>query len=292
MAPTGTDYIWAVPEGQQPTYVVKLRDFGSGVVEATATTTTWRSPPYEGYCRIKEVPPVATDQEIEDRRLANCARSARRARQNLRWRLLSLGADRMWTFTYRANVTDLVGVKADWDAFRRLMACPPAAPLPGCGSSDWRRFRAVLGRSPWQYVAVPERQERGAWHIHCGARGWLPVNAVRACWRAVVGEGNVDVAYRSKKQDGSGSRQRLVRYLSKYLGKTFADAELGDDVPMYRRYWSTRSINIPMVPVFIAAPDLSAMVYAVYDLLLARGATGRFSTFLSDDWGCFWCSSA
>ncbi len=72
------------------------------------------------------------------------------------------------TLTYRENVTDYKQTCSDLSRFVRKVK----RELPG-----------------WVYVAIPEKQKRGAWHWHMAVIGRQDVNLLRECWRAVVGEG-------------------------------------------------------------------------------------------------------
>jgi len=141
----------------------------------------------------------------EDRAQLNRINAERRARRELRWALMSIGADRLLTVTYRENMTDLKRARADWQQFIRLVR----AKYPN-----------------WEYAAVLELQKRGAIHYHAGVKGWQDVNFLRACWLRVVGEagGNVDVALHKRRFGSEGesfSIRRLASYLGKYLSKAF-----------------------------------------------------------------------
>jgi len=103
------------------------------------------------------------------------------------------------TLTYAENVTDIRRARKDFKAF-----------------AD--RIRNVYG-STIRYVAVPERQARGAIHFHALFWG-LPVKTasnerksrlVASLWR----KGFVDII----KTDGS---KKLAHYLIKYLSKTLS----------------------------------------------------------------------
>jgi hypothetical protein len=93
-------------------------------------------------------------------------RVARRARQRCRWLVKAIGGDRMVTLTWRENMTDISEAKKALVKFVRL-----------CNE----RF------SGFQYVAVPELQERGAFHWHMGVRGFFPVDTLRGLWWRALG---------------------------------------------------------------------------------------------------------
>ena len=158
-----------------------------------------------------------SEQELLDKAAANRERSARRARTAVRRLCKVKSLDTMLTMTYRANVTDRELIRRHLDmAIKRIRRV-----IPG-----------------FQYVAVLERQKRGAWHAHLAVervqshylhQGVLvrSYDLLRAIWRAVVGElgGNIDVA-RSKVARRSSAR--VAAYLSKYIGKGLDAVEGGD----------------------------------------------------------------
>lgn len=148
----------------------------------------------------------------EDHRL----RSARRASKTVRHRVKAIQADRMLTLTYRANQTDWEQLTRDFKLFvRRMRKAFPS----------------------FEYVAVPERQKRGAWHMHIAIKGRLNAKIVRSVWLSVVREGNIDITnpYKYRRY-----RHKLAVYLSKYLSKAFLEGDL-----FMRRVWSSRGIKIP-----------------------------------------------
>lgn len=158
-----------------------------------------------------------TAQELLDKAAANRERSARRARTAVRRLVKAKCLDTMLTCTYRANVTDRAVIRRHLDMVIK-------------------RIRRII--PGFQYVAVLERQKRGAWHAHLAVervqshylhKGTLvkSYDLLRALWRAVVGElgGNIDVA-RSKAARRSSAR--IAAYLSKYIGKGLDTVEEGD----------------------------------------------------------------
>lgn len=144
-----------------------------------------------------------------------------RARRMVRHRIKAARLDYMLTLTYRENMQDPERLRRDWDAFRRRL----------------RRAGSFV------YVAVIERQRRGAFHLHIAVRGRQNVRLLRVIWRAVVGEyqghpgGNVDV--RSPFRDRA-LRHKLAAYLAKYVAKAFTELTAGA-----HRYWCSKGIEVP-----------------------------------------------
>lgn len=148
----------------------------------------------------------------------NRARAARRARQTVLHRIKTIKADRLLTLTYRENMQDRERLHRDWQAFVR-------------------RLRKVQG---FEYVAVVERQKRGAFHIHVAIRGRQNYRLLRSVWRSVVGadNGNIDVRNPFRER---ALRHKLGAYLAKYVGKSFAD----QDEAGARRVWCSQGIERP-----------------------------------------------
>lgn len=165
-------------------------------------------------------------EEMSD---ADLERSVARSRQNMRHRVLMLRADRLLTLTYRENKANL---KACWLDFMRFVRAVKKL-LPG-----------------FRYVAVPERQARGAFHFHLAVRGFYNVNILRYLWRrALCGDGNAsgenspgNIDITSPRRGGSWQRAKLARYLAKYMSKNMASEDMNA-----RRFSSSCSIEQPKV---------------------------------------------
>jgi hypothetical protein len=172
---------------EQGRYSILLRDYGDGLAEIG-----WSFVP-------NRLPFQGTGRGQSDNRENNENRAGRRARSRLRQLILSAQLDHLLTLTYRENVTDYRQASQDLSAFIRAIR----AHLPG-----------------FLYVAVPEKQQRGAWHWHIAVPGRQDVNLLRTHWLRVVGAGNIDV---QKPKRGTNRRLALVKYLGKYLAKGFAE---------------------------------------------------------------------
>ncbi|GAB1392893.1 hypothetical protein MASR1M60_10560 [Rhodocyclaceae bacterium] len=191
-------------------------------------------------------------------------RAMRRARSRLRQLILSAQLDHLLTLTYRQNVTDY------------KQAC-----------DDLSRFlRAVRTYLPdVLYVAVPEKQKRGAWHWHLAVAGRQDVNLLRKLWRRVVGEGNIDV---QKPRPGENRRLALVKYLGKYLAKGFIEGhrELNG-----HRYRASLGIVVPGESITIPEHlrgEVSA--YVIGQLQQRTGSVGFVwvDQDLGAGWACSW----
>lgn len=206
------------------------RVFPSGEREVVAQRVVDR--PFDALRRVgwdlQADRPAPTDDDIA----AHRARAARRARQRVRHAVKAIGADTLWTFTYRENVTDRGRLLRDWAALRKRIA----RVLPG-----------------WSWVTVAERQTRGAWHLHVATHA-LPrtitytgldrqrytvrsFDFIRRAWRDIIGGGGSFNQRTRQHGRGAKSTARLARYLSKYVGKEFDSDGLDAGT---QRYWLSR----------------------------------------------------
>ena len=152
-------------------------------------------------------------------------RAIRRANTMLRRKVKQLyglanGDLYMLTLTYAENVIDYDRAISDIRNF-------------------FQRLRRHIGRSAG-YIAVPERQKRGAWHWHI----IIDVYLYHSVWAKLWGHGFIWV---KKVRDV----KHASRYVKKYLAKAF-EAEEG--VPMGKhRYLVSKGLN--WEEIYIATDD-------------------------------------
>ncbi|WP_343549425.1 hypothetical protein [Ralstonia sp.] len=194
---------------------IRQRVFPDGQVEVTGfPSTDWSR------CAHMRTLPKAKRGKSEHRE-RNIDAASRRARQSLRLKAKTIQADHMLTLSTRENIQDL-------DRFQELF-------------DRWRRIMGAV--KAFAYVAVPERQTRGAWHLHVAVHGkparW---RAIRAWLRVVGGKGNGYVHLREPEGGHYGQAwqpHQLSAYISKYIGKDVGVAELNR-----KRYWTSRGIVV------------------------------------------------
>ncbi|WP_143707493.1 hypothetical protein [Uliginosibacterium sp. TH139] len=224
-----------------------------------------------------------TEEEEAEKRERNHKRAVRRAKQSARWLVKQISADRLLTLTYRENMQDRERLYDDFKRFVRLL-------------------RKELKGRPWPYVAVPELQDRGAFHIHLAVKGWQPYSVIRRCWYQALGgrgdekgvetPGQVDVTSpRAKQGMGGAGRQwdssRLSGYIVKYMEKTFDDLTDSEK----KRYWHSADAKKPTVHrVWLGAVDVTeACPEAIGVLQTFYGLVGaQFDMWLSPDGTTFW----
>jgi len=241
-------------------WIVRGRNFGDGQVEVTAT----RVDRYMGAKGLSCMPRAKRGESENSEQ--NLMDAAKRAKQQVRLRCKAIAADRMITLTYRENMIDKARLKKDFDSLRRR-----------------------LGKVQYfHYVAVAERQKRGAWHLHIAVKGRQNYRVLRAIWRSIVGQdnGNIDVRNPFKEK---GLRHKLASYIGKYITKDFAEHALNE-----KRYWTSRGIPIPdLHPIaHLVSDDPVAAIKAVFEAALTVGSSlDRCQSYWSQDLGCFWLST-
>lgn len=161
--------------------------------------------PETGEILTPEKPDLTPTEQVQVRE-----KSISRSRTKIRRAVMSMQGDHLLTLTFKRNETDL---RAAWRVCTRFC----------------RLMRDELGG--FDYVAVAERQKRGAWHFHLAVRGRQDVKLIRALWHRAGGDGNIDVQYKKGMP-----LYKLAGYLAKYISKSFQlhDGERGS-VHRYRR---------------------------------------------------------
>lgn len=196
-------------------------------------------------------PKTLTDEEKEEKRLENVERAARRAKQAVHYAVRSLGADHMLTLTCRENMTDRAQFFSVFQEFIRLVRNKDLHNIAGIPSLITRKEKRV-----WGYVACPELQDRGAFHMHIACVGKQDLSLLRACWYVALGgtpsdkgedvKGQIDVRYRERRFSGKTELHKtfsLVSYMTKYMVKSFNEcSELG-----LKRYSASRDIPKPVI---------------------------------------------
>ncbi|WP_185756430.1 rolling circle replication-associated protein [Pandoraea apista] len=244
----------------RPEWIVRRRVFEDGQVEAYAIR-------FERYLKTQSLHLMPRAKRGESASTeTNKLVAAKRAKQQVRLRCKAIGADRMITLTYRENVLDKERIKRDFDSLRRL-----------------------LGRiQNFQYVAVAERQKRGAWHLHIAVKGRQNYRVLRGLWLRVVGEGNGNVDVRNPNREAH-LRHRIACYIGKYIVKNFDEHQLNE-----KRYWASRGIKVPEVETikhFLVDTPADAIV-AAYEAVLETGATlVDHQQCWDQDAGYFWMAT-
>lgn len=197
-------------------------------------------------------PRLLSDSEKAEKEKENLERSVRRAKQQVHFAVRSCGADHMLTLSTRDNIQDRQQFFEIFTRFVRLVRTKDIKTLKEPTGNKVHKLITRKEKRTWLYVAVPELQQRGAYHMHVACVGKQDVDLLRSCWRVALGGspndsgseslGNVDMQFRKKRFSGSSEIHKtfgLVRYMTKYITKSFEEnQQLG-----INRY--SRSNDIP-----------------------------------------------
>jgi len=248
-----------------PRYRYKLTHFDTGIAEISF----WYDEPIgREHRRENQLYPGPRAYMTEaEAKADNVERVARRAKSKLRKLIMAIKSDRILTLTFRDNVLEL-------DQARKYFV---------------RFIKEVHKVYPgWQYVAVPERQKRGAWHFHLAVSGFQDVGFLRSTWWGLVGkaQGNIDVTSPRTRGDNRKGSALIAGYLNKYLAKTFSTfAETNKN-----RYYASQGIQITTVSGWFEAQTWrEALAEGEAILIDIDGNVG--GVYLSDDWLNGWFCS-
>lgn len=240
---------------------------------AQAARREWEGFPVRGTTST-----VAKDPEDSLRR------SKLRAKGMVRLLALQLRIDRMFTFTIRHTGEALPYDKVlkAWDTFRRGM------------EAYYPDFR---------YIATPELQKNGQWHIHAGTHGFMNINVLRRLWQSALNRvmgrsqllttgadspGTVNIATRGQlRGDLARKSTRIAAYISKYIGKAL-------DVAFNRkRYFHSYGVTItPAQRRWLEANSREGAIVEVMKLWgLIDEQYGNFAGFDADIWRRDECSA-
>lgn len=266
--------------GAQDWFETTVRDFGNGHVESTTRKKTtlsdlpewWERSRTERWdktlgCWVDEGPTARGEGDTARSRAA----SAKRARRAIRHRCKALALDVLGTLTYQENMLDRATLLAHWKEFVR------------------RLRRVVPG---FAYVAVIERQKRGALHIHFATRRFprelqqdgvrvKSYNLIRAIWRSVIGGVG---SFHDSSRKTRGSVLKVARYISKYVGKAIEETHEANK----RQYFAGGEWSAPTVTrrLFTAEGYLDACAWAE-----EHHGNGELDFFQDTRYGLLWIAS-
>lgn len=152
-------------------------------------------------------------------------------------------------------------------------------------------------------MAVLERQERGAWHIHVAVNGRQNWKLLRSIWLSVIVKSGTDGAVNDSSGNrkmralfnqfggkGRAMRHRIATYIAKYVGK-----DVGASTFNKKRYWTSRGIVLPELTTYVhLGPEAGRgdAIGAAYDCVDANGADfGNAQIFWNRGIGVFWMAT-
>ncbi|BAF36518.1 hypothetical protein [Ralstonia phage RSM1] len=262
------------PEGPaRHDMVAKVRAFEDGSVEFSGYRRTvvqrlndLRDLPR----RVRGAKPETEDDK--EARATSVKSAAKRAKQNVRLRCKTARVTHMITLTTRECIADLERFLKLWDAFRRTMA----------------------RHSEFHYIAVPEPQKRGAWHMHVAVSGRVALNLARRAWLKVVGGRGKGYCHIRNPQGAHFGKQwkldALASYIAKYIGKDIADTRFNK-----KKYYTSRGINVPEAVVYAienSKPNCGDALKDVLTTLCAEFDIADIRCFVAIDGSSYFASAS
>ena len=233
---------------------------------------------------VSNIPkPEKSESEIEADKKDNVRRAVSRAKQTTRFLAQQMCADRLLTLSYRENMEDRQKACDDFRRFVRLV------------KHGWK---GRSGLPNWRYVAVLERQQRGAYHVHIAVCGWQPITFLRECWYRALGAsidakgsdtpGGINVTPPRDHNGPSRKKEwatvRLASYIVKYMHKTFDESTTEK-----HRYWRSRDIAVPVTyRHWLVATNMEEAINELISYLSLAEQFEMRRHWGSDDGGCYW----
>ena len=205
---------------------------------------------------------VAPHTDSED----NLRRARLRAKGKVKLLAMEMRVDRLFTFTIRhtGKLMPYEDVLTAWDFFRRM---------------------ARRADKHFHYVATPERQGNGQWHIHAGVSGFQNVGNFTRMWQSALNRvlgrsqhlvhgpdspGLCKLPSKTRpRRDQNGRAKAIAKYIGKYIGKSL---EAGFN---RKKYFHTPGIEItPAQRQWLAADGRNAAVLEALGLYGLLGPEG------------------
>jgi hypothetical protein len=173
--------------------------------------------------------PNLPELEVDfEEQLRKNAVAARRSKRGLKWAVLGLGGDRIFTLTQRNLIPTYGQAWALWSQFEQ--AC----------SKRFENFKCV---------AVVEPHKNEGFHIHFVCNRFFDVSSMRLWWHRILTGRPLKGILRGDESPGNieagdphGTR-KIAKYLSKYLGKSF---EAIQSIRI-KRYAASKGIRAPVI---------------------------------------------
>jgi hypothetical protein len=173
--------------------------------------------------------PLLRELEVDfEEQFRKNAIAARRSKRGLKWAVLGLAGDRIFTLTQRNLIPTYAQAWALWSRFEQ--AC----------SKRFENFKCV---------AVVEPHKDGGYHIHFVCNRYFDVSSMRLWWHRILTGRPLKGILRGDESPGNiqagnphGTR-KIAKYLSKYLGKSF---EAIQSIRI-KRYAASKGIREPVI---------------------------------------------
>jgi hypothetical protein len=179
-------------------------------------------------------------------------KARRRSQRGLKWAVLGLAGDRIWTLTARGRIASYAQAWALWGKFE--VECSKRFPKFKC-------------------VAVVEPHAIDGYHIHFVTNGFFLVTSMRLWWHRILTGRKLAGILRGEESPGNvqvgnphGSR-KIAKYLAKYLGKSFE----GSQSVRIKRYAASKGIREPVITRSRMASSMGGEVHELYRRAEASG---------------------
>jgi hypothetical protein len=201
------------------------------------------------------------DWEIERRRQL----AAYRSRRGLKFKILAMRADRLFTLTKRGRIETLGQAWALWSKFEK----------------EFSRLTP-----DFKCVVVPERHKKDGWHLHFACNQFFDVCRMRIVWHRVLMGATVWKILREEDSPGNvhvsrhaNSKRKIAAYLAKYVGKDFGSSTYVDSVTdgdpksgrIQKRYASSKGLPGPTVTKFRFPSAAGAEAFHLRGVMQRRG---------------------
>jgi hypothetical protein len=196
----------------------------------------------------------ASDDGVDEFMTANerNAMSVRRAKKNCTWKIIAINADRMLTLTQRGRIA----TREDAVYY---------------ASEFVRKCKRVY--ADFVCVYVIESHEKQGFHIHMAMNRYYYVDRLRLMWHRTLTGLPLKKILRGEEAPGNVQvgkvirSSKLVRYMTKYITKTFAEG-----IPRgARRFFASEGIQGPNVKRFRMPRSNGSEVLFARSTLEARG---------------------
>jgi hypothetical protein len=190
--------------------------------------------------------------------------SVQRAKKTCTWKIIAINADRMLTLTQRGRIPT------------RTDACWLAAEFV-------RKVKRVYPEFVCVYVIEPHKED--GFHIHMALNRFYFADRLRLMWHRTLTGLPLRAILRGEDAPGGIDfskvlrSAKLVRYMTKYITKTFADPIAKGS----RRFFASEKIGGPNVKKFRMPKGMGAEVLWARNMLESRGylVVRRYETVIA-----------
>jgi hypothetical protein len=237
---------YACPEIQVPyettSYRQKVKISGNAL-----KVRNYEKPQTKGYKQEK-----ANDEKtVKERTPEEIARQAIANGNRAKDKLIDL-VNSVWGMCSRQNFEGNMSVKFLTLTYKECMDNLSRA------HDDFVRFLDRLEyvlKQKIEYIGAPEKQARGAWHIHlllyCN---FIPLQWLLDNWNAENGQGSFDIQQIELVNN-------LGMYVAKYIEKTFLEEGV---LPGHHRYWHSEGLKDRSVTLYLRQPAFRLLDFIEY----------------------------